>query len=247
MPDGSKLPGRTGLAKPDVLFEGPCKLSFASPNRLRMFSQTAVSPSAHPAPASSSVQRATARECGGEARQGGKGVQGWRRFLVPSLIVLASFAVRWAALKYWGTGAIEAEGAAYARIAENLRKGTGYVGIMSSGLDLNTPPLLPLLISAVSFVTRDYVRAGRLVTFVLGAFLPLPVFGVALRLFGRRTALVAAALAILYPLLINLSVAVLGEGPYPTLLLSAVFLVLGALKRPSTAMWCGVGAAFGLT
>jgi 4-amino-4-deoxy-L-arabinose transferase-like glycosyltransferase len=160
--------------------------------------------------------------------------------------VVASFAVRLAALKHWGTGAIEAEGAGLARIAENLRKGAGYVGIMSSGLELNTPPLFPLLISAVSFVTDDYVRAVRLVSLVMGALLPLPVFGIALRLFNRRTALVAAVLAILYPLLINMSIAVLVEAPYPTLLLSVVYLVLCALKRPSTGTWCGVGGAFGL-
>jgi 4-amino-4-deoxy-L-arabinose transferase-like glycosyltransferase len=162
------------------------------------------------------------------------------------LLLVASLAIRVGACALWGRGAIEAEGAGLARIAENLRKGAGYVGIMSSGLELNTPPLFPFLISGVSFVTGDYVRAVRLVSLVMGALLPLPVFGIALRLFGRRTALVAAALTILYPLLINMSVALLVEGPYPTLLLSSVYLVLCALKRPSTGTWCGVGGAFGL-
>lgn len=167
-------------------------------------------------------------------------------FLALSIIVVASFAVRVAALKVWGTGAIESEGAEYARIAENLRNGVGYVGIVTPGPELMFPPLFPLLISGVSFLTGSYVRAGRLISLVLGTLLPLPAFGIASRLFNRRTGFVAAALMLLHPLLINLSFTVLTEGPYATLLLSAVYLVLRALDRPSIRIWCGVGAAFGI-
>jgi 4-amino-4-deoxy-L-arabinose transferase-like glycosyltransferase len=180
-----------------------------------------------------------------ESRQGGNGVRAWRQFLVLGLIVVGSLVVRLAALKHWGIGAIDSDGAAYVRVAENLRKGVGYVGIVTPGLELNIPPLLPLLISGASFVTGSYVQAGRLVSLLLGVLLPLPVFGIALQMFNRRTAFVAAALAILHPLLINLSFAVLSEGPYATLLLSAVYLVLFALDRPSIRMWCGVGGATG--
>jgi 4-amino-4-deoxy-L-arabinose transferase-like glycosyltransferase len=147
---------------------------------------------------------------------------------------------------FWGTGAIESDGAEYGRIAENLRKGIGYVGIVTPGRELNFSPLFPLLISAASFVTSGYAEAARLVSLILGALLPLPVFGIALRLFNRRTAFVASALAILYPLLVNLSFTVLSEGPYATALLSAVYVVVRALSRPSIRLWCLVGGAFGL-
>jgi 4-amino-4-deoxy-L-arabinose transferase-like glycosyltransferase len=166
--------------------------------------------------------------------------------LILGLIVVASFAVRIAALRFWGTGAIEDDGAEYARIAQNLRNGVGYVGIATPGLELNFPPLVPFLISGASIVTGRYEQAGRLVSLVLGALLPLPVFGIALRLFNRRTAFVAAALTILHPLLVNLSFAILSEGPYATLLLSAVYLVLCALDRPSIGAWLLVGGGFGL-
>ena len=141
-------------------------------------------------------------------------------------------------LKLWGTGAIESEGAEYARIAENLRKGVGYVGIVTPGPELMFPPLFPLLISGVSFFTGSYVRAGRLVSLILGTLLPLPAFGIASRLFNRRVGFVAAVLVMLHPLLINLSFTVLTEGPYATLLLSTVYLVLRALDRPSIRSWC---------
>src|SRR5215468_5508572 len=84
--------------------------------------------------------------------------------LVITLIAVVSFAVRIAALRYWGTGAIESEGAEYARLAQNLQRGVGYVGIATPGHQLIFPPLFPLLIRGASLITHDYVRAGRLVS-----------------------------------------------------------------------------------
>ncbi len=152
-------------------------------------------------------------------------------WLLLALMVVASLAVRLAAWSYWQTGAIESEGAEYARIAENLRNGVGYVGLVTPGPQLNFNPLFPLLIAGTSFVTRNYELAGRLVALVMGALLPLPVFGVGSRLFNRRVGFIAAALALLHPLLVHLSFTVFSEGPYTTLFLSAVYFVVRALMR----------------
>jgi hypothetical protein len=77
------------------------------------------------------------------------------------LIVLLSFAARLAALAYYGIpGTINSEGAEYARIAENLRNGVGYVGIATPGAQVNFPPLYPLLIAGTSFLTHSYEWAG---------------------------------------------------------------------------------------
>lgn len=162
------------------------------------------------------------------------------------LLVAASFAVRVAALAHWGTGAIESEGAEYTTIAENLRNGVGYVGLVSPGPQLVFPPLFPLLIAAASFVTHNYEWAGRVVSLVLGGLLPLPVFGIASRLFSRRVGFIAAILVVLHPLLVNLSFSVLSEAPYTTAFLTAVYAVVRALNHPSIKAWLLVGGAFGL-
>ena len=169
-----------------------------------------------------------------------------RSWVLLSLIVAAAFAVRVGALAYWQTGAIENEGAEYARLAENLRNGAGFVGIAMPGTQLSFNPLFPLLIAAASFVTGNYEWAARLVSLVLGALLPLPVFGIASRLFNRRVGLIAALLTVLHPLLVNLSFTALSEGPYITLLMSAVYVGVRALNHSSIKMWSLVGAAFGL-
>src|SRR5713101_291215 len=168
-------------------------------------------------------------------------------WLLLALMVVASLAVRLAAWSYWQTGAIESEGAEYARIAENLRNGVGYVGLVTPGPQLNFNPLFPVLIAGTSFVTRNYELAGRLVALVMGALLPLPVFGVGSRLFNRRVGFIAAALALLHPLLVHLSFTVFSEGPYTTLFLSAVYFVVRALNDSSIGSWLLVGGAFGLT
>ena len=80
-----------------------------------------------------------------------------RRFWVfLAIMVAASFALRVAAFAYWGTGAIESEGAEYARIAENLRNGVGYVGLVTPSAELLFNPLFSLLIAGTSFVTHNY-------------------------------------------------------------------------------------------
>jgi len=173
--------------------------------------------------------------------------QNYHSWELLSLIVIASFAVRVAALAYWQTGAIENEGAEYARIAENLRNGIGFVGIAMPGTELLFNPLFPLLIAVASFVTSNYEWATRLVSLLLGSLLPLPVFGIASRLFNQRVGLVAALLTALHPLLVNLSFTAVSEGPYITFLLSATYVVVRVLGRSSTIAWSMVGAAYGLT
>src|SRR5215469_15086750 len=164
-----------------------------------------------------------------------------------AVLLLASLGIRAYAWHHWRTGAIESEGAEYARIAENLRNGRGYVGISTPGTQLVFPPLLPALIAATSLVTHnDYELAGRLVSFLLGVLLPLPVFGLAIRLFHWRTAAIAAIITAFYPLFVNLSFTVFSEGPYVTVLLSGVYLVLRAFDLQSITRWSLVGGAFGL-
>lgn len=167
-------------------------------------------------------------------------------FLFLAVILIFSAGVRAGAWHHWRTGAIESEGAEYARIAENLREGRGYVGISTPGTQLVFAPLFPSLIAAASLLTHnDYELAGRLVSFLLGILLPLPVFGIAIRLFHWRTAAIAAALAAVFPLFINLSFTVFSEGPYITVLLTAVYVVLRALDHPSVLSWSLVGGTFG--
>ena len=170
-----------------------------------------------------------------------------RLWLLLAIIVAAGFAIRLAAWSYWQTGAIESEGAEYARIAENLLNGVGYVGMAHPGAQLNFNPLFSLLIAVASLVTHNYELAGRVVALIMGALLPLPVFGIGSRLFTWRVGFVAAILTVLHPLLVQLSFSVYSEGPYTALLLCAVYLAIRTLNDCSITQWLWMGGAFGLS
>lgn len=140
---------------------------------------------------------------------------------------------------------IENEGAEYARIAENLVKGIGYVGIMG-GPQLFFPPLYPILIAALHFLVGDFELAGRLVSLILGTCLVIPVYAIANLLYGRRVALISAFLVACHPILVGLSAAVYSECPYATLLLTGVYWSLRALKLQSDKHIVAAGIFLGL-
>jgi 4-amino-4-deoxy-L-arabinose transferase-like glycosyltransferase len=144
------------------------------------------------------------------------------------LIVLLAFALRLLTAIFL-TGSIDYEGAEYARIAENLLNGTGYVG-MIQGTELKFPPLFPFLIASVSLLTRSPELAGRLVSATMGSLLVLPIFYITVRLYGRKVAYIAAVLIACHPLLVGYASTVFVETTYMALLFSGVYWSLQCLN-----------------
>jgi 4-amino-4-deoxy-L-arabinose transferase-like glycosyltransferase len=166
------------------------------------------------------------------------------RWLLPGAVLLALvIRIGWA----FGHGlSIEQEGAEYARIAENLLAGKGYVGIFNNGIQLNFPPLYPLMIAAVSLIVGSAEIAARAINIALGAVLVIPVFKIAEILHGRRAAVAAAALVVFHPVLIAGASSTYAEGVYLTLMIFALlFLVRWAIHRRVSAS-IAAGAFFGI-
>ena len=151
-----------------------------------------------------------------------KHVQNWKPSLAPASHSFPSFTLRLLSALFL-MGSIDTEGAEYARIAENLLDGTGYVGMATLGTELMFPPLFRWLIAAVSVVTHQPEIAGRLISITTGTLLVLPVFYIALHLYRRNVAYVAAILAACHPLLIGYASTVFIETTYITLVLSGAY------------------------
>jgi 4-amino-4-deoxy-L-arabinose transferase-like glycosyltransferase len=143
------------------------------------------------------------------------------------------------------TGEIDAEGTEYARIAQNLIAGNGYVGIATPGTELLFPPLFSFLIAGVTLIVGDAGVAGRIVSVVFGTLLAFPVYLIAGRLFGQRAALVAAALTAFHPYLIVFSVSVFGESTFLTFLMAAVYSAMYAATKPTRLALAASGALYG--
>jgi 4-amino-4-deoxy-L-arabinose transferase-like glycosyltransferase len=144
------------------------------------------------------------------------------------------------------TAVIENEGTEYARIAENLLKGDGYIGKRDEGPQLMFPPLYPFLIAAFSFVVGELDLAGRSVSVLFGTLLVAVIFLIAQRIHGRRIAWIAASLATLHPWMIGMSATVYSESTYLTLVMAGVYWALCSLDFPSLRRAALSGACFGL-
>jgi 4-amino-4-deoxy-L-arabinose transferase-like glycosyltransferase len=166
------------------------------------------------------------------------------RWALSGFVLLAVLFRAW-----WGLArpaVMENEGAEYARIAENLLAGHGYVGTMAGPQTL-FPPLYPLLIALVLLAIDNAEVAGRVVSVVAGALLVVPVFLMALHLYGRRVAFIAAAFIVLNPALISFSVSVYSEGPALMLLLCGAYCGLRALELKGVKHPALAGTFLGLS
>lgn len=141
---------------------------------------------------------------------------------------------------------IDSEGAEYARLAENIRSGHGYMGMFNNGIQLNFPPLFPLLIAAVSYIVPSTEIAVRLISAVLGAMFVVPMFFLAKRIYGAKVAFIVTVLVIFHPLLLARSVLCCSETSYLTIFMSGVYFVIRFTEdfKIRTAIFAGL--LFGL-
>ena len=95
-------------------------------------------------------------------------------------------------IAWWATyvRGIENEGAEYARLAENLISGHGYVGIFG-GPHVFFPPLFPWLIGFVSLGVHDVETAARVVSLFAGCGIVALVWAIGERQHWSRTGMPA--------------------------------------------------------
>jgi hypothetical protein len=143
-----------------------------------------------------------------------------RTGLLLLLIVVSALFIR-ASCAVLFTGEMDAEGVEYTRIAQDLIAGKGYVGIATPGTQLFFPPLFPFLIAGVTWTVGNAEVAARIVSILFGTLLVLPVYLIARRMFGERTA--ATGATALHPYLIMFSVSVFCDLTFLTLLWRDLF------------------------
>ncbi|MFA5292227.1 MAG: glycosyltransferase family 39 protein [Phycisphaerae bacterium] len=155
------------------------------------------------------------------------------------LILCAAFIVR--LFQLFTVFAISGDGPVYIEMARNF-----YVGNLKAGLARDYPPLYPLLITGVYSITRDWVVAGWLVSFVCGILTILPIYYLARDVFGEKVAEVTAVLSAFYPALSQYSVVVLSQSVYVFLFMMTVWLGWKAITNNSKRMYFLTGLLSGL-
>ena len=163
----------------------------------------------------------------------------------PLQLALLALILRIGALLLQGHDTINWDGANFARTAENVHKGLGYVG-MRGTTNLEHEPLYPLLIAAVLPLYANAENIGIAISLLAGALFVVPLYLIARLIYDERVALIAAVLAAVHPFLIKLSVQVLTEPLYYALAAGGIYALLAFVQRQSNKHALVCGALFGL-
>lgn len=141
----------------------------------------------------------------------------------------------------FGTEVIEIEGVEYGRLAENLWRDGAYLGILRDS-ELMFPPLYPLILGMVSWLPGvDTELAARLVSLVAGTVF-IALMGICARRFaGERAAVLATALAALWPGLVLASTSCFSEMTGATFLLGGFVAAWSLARGGGVAMACVSG------
>jgi hypothetical protein len=139
----------------------------------------------------------------------------------------------------------------YDRIGRLLAHGHGFgesVLAAGGGPTAFRPPLYPLFLGAVYRITGGSVTAARLVEAVLGAIAVALVFLLVRRIASDRVAVVAVAIAAVYPPLLLTGTSVMSESIFLPLELGALLAAVehrraprGALLPALAGVLCGLG------
>jgi hypothetical protein len=150
-----------------------------------------------------------------------------RRALV--LILLVALLARVGAAAVTTDYKLVNDAADYDRVARSVADGHGYPSTNYAAP--GTPaawrdPGYPVSLAGVYAVFGRSLTAGRLFSAVLGALAVLLIFLVTRELWDRRTGLVAAAVAAIFPPLLALNTSLISEALFVPLVLAAVLAVL---------------------
>ncbi len=155
------------------------------------------------------------------------------------LVVLAAFALRFWLMHY--RFAVAFDEVNYLKLGVS-----GHLRGLSAVLHTYWSPLLPALVSLSSAIFRDYEFAGRFVSLLAGALLPIPIYFLGKHIYGRNVGLIAATLVAFFPPLAFQSTQILTE---PVLMLLAAWAILWGLvllERESVTMVAATGVVGGL-
>lgn len=138
------------------------------------------------------------------------------------------------------------DAADYDRHAISIADGHGYPpALLASGPSAFRPPLYPLALAVVHLVGGGWT-AERLLGALFGVVSVLLIYLIVRRLWGRPTALLAAAIAAIFPPLVILNASLLSESPFIPLVLLTALAVLEYRSTKRLRWAIAAGALCGL-
>ena len=166
-----------------------------------------------------------------------------------ALVAFLALGVRLAAIAVTPDLPLVGDPTDYHRHAVSIAAGDGYpptVATPAGGPSAIRPPAFPYLLGGVYAVTGESETVGRIVQALLGTAVVVLTMFVALRLFGRPTAIVVGVMAALFPPLVIDGATLLSEPLFVAFELLAILAVL-AFRRANGMGWAALaGVLIGL-
>ena len=166
-----------------------------------------------------------------------------RPWVVPAAIVLLALAVRIGVVAVDEGYQPRNDPFDYDYHARSIAAGDGYPRagfLLQGGSTAIRGPGYPFVLGGLYALTGDSVTAGRLTGAALGALAVGLLYLIAGRIWGRRTGLIAAAMAAVFPPLVLLSRELLSESLFIPLMLAAVLAVLHFRRSGGSPWWAAL-------
>src|SRR6266481_3132809 len=168
------------------------------------------------------------------------------RFLAWVVVAfIAALILRFLWIFHWPLS-IESEGVYYARIAENLIAGRGYVGAREAGKQLLYPPLYPVLIAGVTEFVRNSELAGRIVSVICGTFWIVPLMFITRSVLDETAGVISGIITAFGPPMIAISCTVQSEPAYLVFQAAGIFFALHVWSNLSKWNSYLAGLSFGI-
>jgi 4-amino-4-deoxy-L-arabinose transferase-like glycosyltransferase len=168
---------------------------------------------------------------------------------VPVALVVLALVIRVGAVAMDGNYLPRHDSFDYDRHARSIAAGDGFPQsgyVPDGGPSALRAPGYPYALGLVYAVSGDSIAAGRIFGAALGALTVLLLFLLARRIWGRRIALFAAALAAVFPPLVALSTELFSENLFIPILLGAVLCVLRYRESAALRWAVAAGALAGM-
>ena len=168
------------------------------------------------------------------------------------LILAVALAVRLAVVAATAHQTPQYDAGDYDRHGASIAAGHGYPATVIAepgGASALRPPTYPYLLAAVYALAGHHVTAGRVLGALLGVLAVLLLYLVARAVWDERVALLAAALAAVFPPLVMLNASLVSESLFVPLELGVILAVLRFRGRGGSLLWavlvgvlCGLAA-----
>jgi len=145
---------------------------------------------------------------------------------------------------FTGPVVMENEAGAYASVADHLLRGEGFASVYGVPDTMYTL-MYPFLIAVVTFFTGNSEIGTRLTSALLGSATVIPIYFIALTMYGRTAAAIGGVLAAVSPVLIGFSVAGYTETPYMLFVMSGTYFTLRSIELANPRHYFFAGVFWG--